>query len=270
MQAKSNDAYQIRLHTYYFWFQFVFVLLAATHGQNSNGFVEFIGTLLDTDHIFDWLAHTLPSSSHFFLNFMVLQCTTHCLNLVRYIQVLKYLSFKRLYPEETARRMAEPEDQDFYGKGARAARWTINLLVGLVFGTLCPLMYLVVLLNFWVQRNVVHGWLLPFAETKKADSGGYFWVKMCRHVYCGLVLYWALMVGVLAARAGQPQPKWIAGFAVFYLGQSFYNFEVRYTWVLLPYSEIKRNCRVQHTFPHVKTGTYEQPEMIASLTATMY
>ena len=41
-------------------------------------------------------------------------------------------------PEEDALKMTEPEDQDYYGIGSHSARFTINMVLGIVYGTLCP------------------------------------------------------------------------------------------------------------------------------------
>merc|ERR1719183_2752168 len=104
------------------------------------------------------------------------------MNLTRYIQLIKFWGFKRMYDEETAKQMAEPEDQDYYGMGSRSARFTLMLLIGLVFGTICPLMYVVVLLNFLACR-LIYGYLIPFAESRKEDLGGEHWAMQMLHVH---------------------------------------------------------------------------------------
>merc|ERR1712113_1175139 len=113
----------------------------------------------------------MPRTTHFYLNYVVLQPVTHAMNLTRYIQIIKFSAFRRLYDDDMAKKLAEPEDQDYYGMGSRSARFTMMLLIGLIFGTICPIMNIVVLLNFLVCR-LIYGYLLAYAEERKTDQGG--------------------------------------------------------------------------------------------------
>merc|ERR1719265_1329109 len=103
---------------------------------------------------------------------------------MRYVPLGKWMMAKQLYSEEEARQMSEPEDQDYYGLGSRTARFTINLCIGIVFGTLSPPINLLTWINFAVCR-LVYGYLVNFAETKKPDLGGKFWVHSLYHVFVG-------------------------------------------------------------------------------------
>ncbi|CAK9050517.1 unnamed protein product [Durusdinium trenchii] len=81
----------------------------------------------------------MPTSTHYYLNFLVLQWVTHAMNLTRYMQaaplawsqgvfvrllcgwweVTKFVGFSKIWSEDDARALAEPEDQDYYGMGSR-------------------------------------------------------------------------------------------------------------------------------------------------------
>merc|ERR1719436_1434357 len=104
---------------------------------------------------------------------MVLQWVSHTLNILRYTPMAKFLMFHALYDEEVARGMSEPEDQDYYGIGGRSARWTINLLIGIVFSTVSPMMGILAFILFAICR-LTYGFLFVFAETPKTDLGGVF------------------------------------------------------------------------------------------------
>merc|ERR1719191_1542724 len=104
------------------------------------------------------------------------------MNLTRYVQIIKYRIFSTMYETEDALKMAEPEDQDYYGMGSRSARFTINMLIAIIFGTLCPWMSLLTGINFFLCR-VYYGYLMGFAENKKADLGGAFWVQKLRNLF---------------------------------------------------------------------------------------
>merc|ERR1719171_1212181 len=108
--------------------------------------------------------------------------------------------FRRMYDDETARGMSEPEDQDYYGIGSRSCRMSINLCIGIIYGTLSPPINLLAFVEFLVCR-VIYGYLLPFAESRKADLGGVFWVQSLRHVFVGNLIYCFVMTGVLFGRA---------------------------------------------------------------------
>eukprot|EP00438_Fugacium_kawagutii_P018292 Skav223003 [mRNA] locus=scaffold1827:553319:561893:- [translate_table: standard] len=67
------------------------------------------------------LARKMPSSTHYYLNFLVLQWVTHGMNLTRYVQaghwggaaaVTKFVGLSKIWSEDEARALAEPEDQD--------------------------------------------------------------------------------------------------------------------------------------------------------------
>jgi len=198
---------QLTLQTWYFWFLLVFVLLISAIGTNLAEFVENIAE--SPFHIFSMFAQMLPVTSHFFLNYVVMQALTHCMNLTRYVQIVKFLMFKSAVDEERARELAEPEDQDYYGIGSRSSRFTLVLIIGIVFGTICPLMNAVVFLNFAVCR-LFYGYLIPFAESRKNHSGGHHWCSQLHHVQYGVLIYIVMMVGVIYTRCQSPQPAFVS------------------------------------------------------------
>jgi len=232
---KDNRWAQQRLQNWYFVFQVVFVLLVTAIGQDildtSKKIIE------DPFSIFRILAEEMPVATHFYMNFLVLQWFTHTMNLTRYFPLFKYLTARRFYEEEDARQLAEPEDQDYYGTGSRSARFTINMLIGIIFGTLSPPIPILALINFAVCR-LVYGYLFCFAETKKSDLGGTFWVHQLKHLYVGNVIYVILMSGVLYYRAASSVPAFIAAASLLYVAGSYYRFLQGFSWEELPYIEI--------------------------------
>jgi len=189
---------QARLQVWFFWFQMFFVILATAIGQDFTGFIVTIAE--KPFSILMKLADTMPYATHFYMNYLVLQWTTHAMVLTRYVPLIKFKIFSALYEEEDARAMAEPEDQDYYGMGARSARWTIMMVIALVFGTISPPINLLAFLNFALCR-IIYGYLGTSAETKKTDLGGVFWVCQLEHLFWGNILYWILMTGVLYQRS---------------------------------------------------------------------
>jgi len=258
----NGDAWaQQKLQIWYFWFQVVFVLMAAAVGQNAAAFTH--GVVTSPFSLFTTLATTLPFATHFYMNFLLVQWMSHALNLTRYVNVSKYLMFRSvLYSHEDALQNAEPEDQDYYGLGSRSARWTIHMLVGVIYGTLCPPMYLICLLNFFTCR-VFYGYLIPFAEIRKPDLGGVFWVQKLRHLLIGCVIYTILMTGVLLHRAGGPGPAVLTAPSVAFAARAVYKFNVAFAWKNLPIDGIvgpKVSGRQPSISPYVQKELYE-PEI---------
>merc|ERR1719456_1356731 len=215
---KSNQWKQLELQRWYFWFLVVFVLLVTCVGSNIEETLETIAQKPLT--IFTLLANRMPLVTHFYLNYCIMQPLTHGMNLTRYISLIKYFIWKNACGygrpgggrSESARFKSEPEDQDYYGIGSRSARFAFMLLVGLVFGTICPLMNLVVFFNFWCCR-LVYGYLMTCVESRKNDLGGDHWCLQIKHISESMLIYIALMVGILAHRATSSGPAFIAAFA---------------------------------------------------------
>jgi len=248
---------QQRLQNWYFVFNVVFVIMVTAIGSNVMAFTStlarFACTPLDT---FTLLGEAMPQATHFYMNFMVLQWMTHSTNLTRFVPLFKFKAAAALWSEQEAKDLAEPEDQDYYGLGSRSARFITNMLIGIIYGTLCPWMYPLTWINFFLCR-IFYGYLIPFAETKKADLGGAFFVQQLRHLFIGNVIYIGMMTGVLYGRASSSGPAFISLAALAYVALSFFKFN-QLQWEKLPYEEIKmKEFKTGHD-----DGQYVQPCMI--------
>jgi len=252
---KADAWSQTRLQKWYFWFQVVFVILVTAIGDSV---VEFTTTIVsDPMAVFGLLAETMPHSTHFYMNFLVLQWTTHAMNLLRYVPLGKFRAFKLRYEEEEARAMAEPEDQDYYGLGSRSARFAINMVIGIVYSTLSPTVALLACVNFACCR-VFYGYLINFAETKKPDLGGVFWVTKLEHVFIGTVIYCILMTGVLFGRAPNGIPGIIVTPSIFYVMWSLGRFKEAFLWENLPFEVVADGTEDKK---RLMGGQYVQPEL---------
>merc|ERR1719379_1473742 len=128
-----------------------------------------------------------------------MQWVTHAQNLMRIANLGKYKAWSLVYGEEKGKEKSEPEDQDYYGLGSRSARFCFMLVLCLNFASLSPLITLLGWINFWMCRKV-YGYLCVYAETRKPDLGGVFYVSQLNHVQEGLFIYIVLMSGVLTMR----------------------------------------------------------------------
>jgi len=233
----KDDAYaQLKLEKWYFIFNLVFVILVTSIGTNI---IEFMKTAATNPFgLIIVFAKTMPHATHYYMNFMVLQPVTHSMNLTRYINIMKFEGFSRLYDDENeAANASEPEDQDYYGMGSRVARHVTLLLIGIIFCVLCPPMTVLTWLNFRVSR-LVYGYLVNFAEIKKSDLGGAFYDAAVRQIFIGLFFFVLLMAGVLYGRADTSGPCVIAALSLFYVWSAFNTFNVHFSWEKLPFEEV--------------------------------
>jgi len=261
---RELGAGQLYLQQTYFWFQIVFVVLVTAIGTNVWDFtVMLVG---DPFSIPGLLADTLPTATHFYMNFMVLQWGLASQELLRLAQLFKYLGLRQITDDEHARKRAEPEDQDAYGLGGRSARLTISLVIGIVYSTMAPPISLLCLVNFLLYR-LVYGYLLPFAEVKKVDLGGEFWVTSLRQVFVGLGIYTVVMAGVFARRASSWWPWAIVMPTIPFVALSAYQFDTCYRWQRLPFNQItnppKEIVEKRLRAPRHFKGEYTQPELLA-------
>mmetsp|Transcript_38783 Transcript_38783/g.115907 ORF Transcript_38783/g.115907 Transcript_38783/m.115907 type:complete len:145 (+) Transcript_38783:1-435(+) len=141
--------------------------------------------------------------------------------------------------------------------GSRSARWSILMAIGIVFGTLCPPINVLAFLTLLYCR-VVYGYLFCFAETRKADTGGAFYVTQMKHVFVAVILYNLLMIGVLIMRSATYGPGIIAIPALVWTICSLIKFS-KVIWEKLPIQELVTSDKVSKKRPNV--GKYVQPEL---------
>ncbi|CAJ1433843.1 unnamed protein product [Effrenium voratum] len=256
--ALKADAWEQHLiQQWYFYFLVVYVLLVTAVGtslwERSTELIE------NPTAIFSLLANSLPNASHFYLNYVPLQWSTHAMNMTRYINVFKYVGFRKVCSEERARSKAEPEDQDYYGIGSRSARHTLIAVTGLVFCTLCPLICILCLINGCVCR-FFYGFLSVYAEEKKADLGGVFWLTQMRHMQQGLLVYLILMTGVLLERGQNIVPGVIAGSSAALWVWTYRRFNHKFHLENLPLRDLKAAASGDKR--ETSRAKYMQPELV--------
>jgi len=254
---KANAYAQLRLQRWYFQFLLVFVLLVTAVGSSL---LETSAELIRHPmSVFDLLAVSMPQSSHFYMNYFTVQWTTHAMNATRYVNLLKYLAFGRFYIQAQAKEKSEPEDQDYFGMGSRSARFTLLFVVALVFSTLSPLLAILGIVNFALCR-MIYSYLFCFAETRKPDSGGYFWCTQLKHSQQGLFIYVALMTGVLLQKAYSVIPGIIAGSSFALLLYYYEQFKLL-RWEHLEFADVKEYDSLPGMLRDSTRISYKQPEL---------
>lgn len=223
----SERLAQLGMERWYFNFLLVFVVFVTAISGSIMSMAENI--IKHPISIFDALGTRLSQSSHFYLQWCVLQSFTFCFGLVRFMQVVKFVSIRAgssiFMPETVKSRKAkywsEPENADCYGIGARTAETTLVLAVALVFCSLLPIICLFGIITLAFARTV-YGYLLVYAETRKPDLGGLFWCQQLHQVHTVMFFYSIMMTGVFSWRA---MSTWPRGFLPFFVAATIpYNF----------------------------------------------
>eukprot|EP00928_Gymnodinium_smaydae_P048083 TRINITY_DN32121_c0_g1_i1.p1 TRINITY_DN32121_c0_g1~~TRINITY_DN32121_c0_g1_i1.p1 ORF type:complete len:882 (-),score=85.94 TRINITY_DN32121_c0_g1_i1:56-2701(-) len=266
---KADAWSQHFLQSWYFWFQVVYVILVAAIGASLlDSLTEIAQEPLS---IFSIAAEKLPSRSHFYMNFVVLQWTVNAKGVLRVVNLAQFLFYRNVLWEEErkARELADPVVED---TGARSATFTIIVLIGIIFSTISPLIALLVLMNSALCR-CLYGYLLVYSEPKKADLGGAFWVRQLKHLHAGICIYCVLMIGMLADRAPSapervleyvkipPIPLLVAVPSLVYILWSYSTFKTKYDWETVPFNELV--CR-EDTSGELRgeQEPYIQPELV--------
>eukprot|EP00928_Gymnodinium_smaydae_P070402 TRINITY_DN54248_c0_g1_i1.p1 TRINITY_DN54248_c0_g1~~TRINITY_DN54248_c0_g1_i1.p1 ORF type:complete len:849 (-),score=208.92 TRINITY_DN54248_c0_g1_i1:52-2598(-) len=205
--STSGSMAQYQMQLWYFVFNVVFVVLVTAIGRSVIATAEVI--LEEPSQVFEILAVSMPTSSHFYLQYIVLGWVAVAIEQLRLPVLSKYIAFRTLYAPDEAKLKSEPENQAYYGMGARFAHTSTYATIVLSFCTCAPLICVFSLVYF-VLAYQTYTYLLCFAETKKPDLGGLFWVQALRQLFVGLVLFVFLMVGVLEQRAGTVREGFVA------------------------------------------------------------
>lgn len=256
---------QLKLQRWYFWMQVLFVVFAAAIGQDFRSFaLQIIASPLS---VVSLLAARLPDATHFYWNYLVLQWAAHAMEMLRKVQLMKFKLFEELkFEEEEAKKHAEPEDQDYYGIGGRSARATIMTTIGLVYGTMSPALMILALVNFMLAR-LFFGYLVTFAEIKKPDLGGNFWVQCQQQTLASVLLYSLVMSGILLDKGSGYGPAVISIASVIYVVWFMRRFENQFAWQKLSFEEITGNSGYVEDNKDFKMeqrhieGKYVQPEL---------
>jgi hypothetical protein len=236
---KSDTWKQFRLQMWYYWFLVVHVVLVTAFG--TSVLATFCEIIDQPTSILQIMARSLPTVSNFYLKWLVLQWVTQGMGILRLPVLVKFNLFKTIYPEAEASTKSEPEDQDYYGIGARSARFSINMTIGVIFSTISPFTALLGAVTFALNR-ITYGHLVLFAECRKNDLGGVFWVEKLRQILYALMMYCAMMTGLFTQLDRADWLDWLtfglAVSALLYAIRTSYQFRKVFRWEQQPVNEL--------------------------------
>jgi len=253
------------LQRWYFMFLIVFQLFVVTISSSLEQ--ATMDTIENPLSLVEKLSYGMCRTTHFFLSIFVIQWASVGMEVTRYTQLIKYILWKKaLESPLEAHNIAEPEDQDYYGMGARTARYTSFFVIGLAFVSLCPLISIIAFIYFLFIRMLI-GYQVVFAETKKPDLGGEFWVTSMKHCQFGVLVYILVMTAALYQRADSPYPAAIAGLSLIHWVDSVIAFNDKFCWESLSQEEViaiqqQEELGQAHQMRKALRGTYIQPELV--------
>jgi len=264
LTLKAETWSQLVLQNRYFAFQVTFVLLVTAIDQSFLRAFEDI--LENPKGTLKMLAISLPGASNFYMSYLVLGWLTLALGIIRIGPLFGYL----LHPtqdSEQARRAAEPENQDTDGIGARLAKGALMMTIGMVFCTCSPLIGIFAWAYFHLGA-VAYRYLVTFAEVRKPEMGGAFWVLSMQHIMVGLALHCLVMTTILTG---------LNGFSAVVAGSSILAVLVGYlrldtlVWESLPFEAVadadyaaKSRARANSDAEVGELGEYVQPECFSN------
>ncbi|CAE7626020.1 unnamed protein product [Symbiodinium pilosum] len=143
----SNSSAQLQLQRTYFAFLVVFVLLVTSFAQGLITTLLFVAQ--QPTAIVPLLAKSLPLTSRFYVNYLVLGWGSCMCELLRPAPLVLFLSLREFMGQDEARIRAE---EDSVLMGTRVARSTFMLVIVLVFCSICPLVLPVAFAYFLVER----------------------------------------------------------------------------------------------------------------------
>jgi hypothetical protein len=261
---KAGAWSQYHFQRTYFTFLVVFVLLVTAIGRSL--IVTVIGLLSSPTSVVDLLAASLPGASHFYVEYLIIGWPTITFELIRSSNLLKYWFYRLTTSLDVAKckHYSEPEDPAYYGIGSRVAMVSLYSVIAFVFCCCTPIVIFAAWLQFCLGR-LVYGYLVVFAETKKPDLGGIFWVDSLRQVFFGLLVFVVLMFGVLLSKAGPGQYGSAPSLAVFAALIPLYVAWARFNdlaWEQLPLQDVAKVSKERLANPGPRVGEYVQRQLV--------
>jgi len=264
---KAETWVQLHVQKWYFGFLLTFILLATTLGRS---FLETASEIVQAPTlVFSMLASTLPQASTWYMNYIITVWATHLTELFRYKQLFLFLSFRNAMSDEDARLFAEPENKVSSGIGSRTASISLEVAIGFAFCQFSPLISVLVFLDLALCR-LYYGYLLLYAEAKKTDLGGYFWVSQLEFVFVGLTVYCLFMSGILFQRSAEWTnvfmaygPAFMGFIALCYLAYSWYRFDRAFKWEQLTLEDVVKGGPADSSVHRTPScSKYEKPKLV--------
>jgi len=256
---------QYHMHSLHFIFQVIFVVLVTAIGKSLFYTAKIVAEQPST--FLDVIALSMPTSSHFYLQYVILGWFGVALEQLRISNLLKFKAFSLFMDEAKAKERSEPEADTTYGMGTRFANSTTYATIFFCFCTCSPTICIFAWVYFRLA-SITYTYLLCKAETKKPDLGGLFWVQALRQTFVGLVIFVLLMVGILEERASTYKEGIIASGAlcILYWGWVKVN-SVEWLTRSLPAVVADDKALAANPAGEIRCGEYVDPHLLPLATA---
>lgn len=255
---KANSWAQLRLERWYVSFLLTFVFLVTIIGRSV--LIAVVSLAEDPADLFRLFALSLPGVSHFYMNYLVLDWFSTGIQFIRHGNLLNFwfYRFVRWMKPSVAKSYSEPESPAFFGLGARMGHGVLVATIALVLCTCSPSIILIAWVTMFIGE-IVYAYLLFNVETKKADTGGRFWIEVMTQMFLALALYSVLMIGILC-RQKLVGPSMLAALSLVVLFRAYERFQ-NLAWERLPLEAVADKSKRDRGFAD-DDGSYVQEECV--------
>lgn len=238
--VKAQSWAQLRLERWYVAFLLTFVVLFTIVGRSA--LIAIVSLAEGPADLFRLLAMSLPGVSHFYLNYLALDWFSTSIQLLRHGNIFNFwfYRFVRWMKPEVAKSFSEPENQAFFGMGARFGHGVLVATIAIVLCTCSPSIILIGWVTMFVGETV-YAYLLMTVESKKADTGGRFWIDAMTQLFFCILLYTVLMIGILC-RQQMPIPIALSSCSLIVLYRAWERFQ-NLSWEKLPLEAVAEKAK---------------------------
>jgi hypothetical protein len=171
-----------------FYFLLIFVLLVAALGQSV--LIILVEFARSPERIVGAVGLVLPKVSNFYISYLILQLAILAFRLMYFYGLYVWLSSKKsTIPHEWLRMPLE-------SWGVKYARWSIILVIALVYSTIAPIVLPLAVCVF-ALGYAVHSYEVVFVAEAPFEIGGLNMPIATTHVHIGLAVHQFLMIALL-------------------------------------------------------------------------
>lgn len=195
-----------------FYFQLVFVLLVAALGQSA--LIILVEFARSPGHIVGAVGLVLPKVSNFYVSYLILQLA------VLAFRLLFVFSLYEWWANNKSENLTEKLRVPLETWGVKYARWTIILVIALVYSSIAPIVLPLAFCVF-ALGYAVHSYEIVFVSEAPFEVGGLNLPVATHHVQIGLAVHQFLMIALLAMRGSR---SWVLVAPLPLLNYAFFDY----------------------------------------------
>lgn len=182
---KSWLGLKLRVQSLYFWFLVVNVFLVTALSSSILSSIQAI--IDDPSSALDLLGESIPASSTFFINYILLESLVGpAVELLQISRLVVQPLMIKLGIAKTPRSLAVLYLPPVYDYSLRYPMLGLVVLLGLIFSTIAPLVLIPIVLLFGVVHYITKVNFDGVYSKTQVDSGGLFYAKAVGHFWASI------------------------------------------------------------------------------------